>query len=275
MEEQSKIIVAHDIVNDGNDSQQLATMAKKAKETMEVEELNALADGAYYNHQKIKECVDANIIPYVPIPKKKCLTHKNAHFERVDFHYDPETNCYICPAGNILKRKGHENKKGKEMDRYASDAKKCASCTMNKRCLPAKTPYRQICRWEYEEVVEEHKERMVNSGKEQMKKRGALAEHPFGTLKLWLGWTHFLLRGFEKVKSEMDLLVTSYNFKRVLNIIGIDAFHAYCEQRHKTAHSNEKEDVLLYFCSKIAVLLTIFAILWQFRASSIKFTYSP
>lgn len=273
VEEKNKIIVAHDVVNDGNDSQQLASMAKKAKETMGIKELDALADGAYYNQQKIKECVDANITPYVPLPKKKCLTNKNTRFERADFHYDSKTDCYICPAGEVLKRKGHENKKGKEMDRYASDAKNCATCSLNKQCLPAKTPYRQICRWEHEEVAEEHKERMANSGKDPMRKRAALAEHPFGTLKLWLGWTHFLLRGFEKVQSEMDLLVTSYNFKRVLNIIGSDAFHAYCEQRHKTAHSNEKEDVLLYFYSKITVLLTIFAIFWQFRASSIKSTY--
>jgi len=159
------------------------------------------------------------------------------------------------------------------MERYASDAKHCATCPLHKQCLPAKTPYRQINRWEHEEVAEKHKERMANNGKEQMSKRGGLAEHPFGTFKLWLGWIHFLLRGLEKVRAEMDLLATCYNFKRVLNIIGIDAFLAYCEQRHKTAQSNEEEGVLLYFCSIMAILLAIFAIFWQFRASSIRSTY--
>jgi len=273
VDEKNKIIVAHDVVNDGNDSQQLANMAKKAKETMEVEALDALADGGYYNQQKIKECVDANITPYVPVPKRKCSTSENTRFERVDFQYDSETDCYICPAGEALKHKGHQNKNGKKMERYASDAKHCATCPLHKQCLPAKTPYRQINRWEHEEVAEKHKERMANNGKEQMSKRGGLAEHPFGTFKLWLGWIHFLLRGLEKVRAEMDLLATCYNFKRVLNIIGIDAFLAYCEQRHKTAQSNEEEGVLLYFCSIMAILLAIFAIFWQFRASSIRSTY--
>ena len=91
----------------------------------------------------------------------------------------------------------------------SSQPKVCASCPMHDQCLPPKTPYRQIYRWEHEEVVEEHKKRMDKQGAKQMKQRAALAEHPFGTFKLWLGWTHFLLRGFNKVRAELDLLQTS------------------------------------------------------------------
>ena len=138
------------------------------------------------------------------------------------------------------------------MKGYTSSAKHCANCPMREQCLPAKTPYRQIYRWEYEDVVDEHKERMASKGKEQMEKRAALAEHPFGTLKLWLGWTHLLLRGFEKVRAEMNLLITCYNFKRVLNIIGINAFRAYCEERNRTVKLNEKGGILSYYWSKIA-----------------------
>jgi transposase len=234
VDEKNKLIAAHEVVNDGNDSQQLADMALKAKESMGVEELNALADGAYYNQQKIKECLDTNITPYVPVPKRKRSATEGDRFERDDFQYDPEADSYICPAGESLKYHSNQNKNGKILKGYASAAKHCATCPMREQCLPPKTPYRQIYRWEHEEVVDAHKERMGNNGKEQMRKRASLAEHPFGTFKLWLGWTHFLLRGFEKVRAEMNLLITCYNFKRVLNIIGIEAFRAYCEQRNRT-----------------------------------------
>ncbi len=278
VDDKNKIIVAHDVVNDGNDSQQLANMANKAKEAMEVDELDALADGSYYNQQEIKECIDANITPYVPVPKRSRPAKERTRFERVDFKYNPETNCYICPAGEPLKHKSYQNKKGrgksKKMARYASNAKYCSTCPMRKRCLPLKTPYRQISRWEYEEIAEDHQERMANDGAEKMKQRGSLAEHPFGTLKLWLGWTHFLVRGLEKVNAQLDLLITCYNFKRVLNIVGIDVFRAYCEQRNKTAQNNDKEVVLFYFYSKTRLLLLIFGVFQYFRASLINFIYS-
>ena len=119
------------------------------------------------------------------------------------------------------------------MIKYASKSGGCGQCPLRTKCLPEKTPYRQIYRYEHEEVVEAHRKRMDQKGKEYMKKRASLAEHPFGTLKLWLGWTHFLMRGLDKVRAEMDLLMLSYNFKRVLNIIGIEAFREYCLQRRQ------------------------------------------
>ena len=122
------------------------------------------------------------------------------------------------------------------------------------RGLPKKTPYRQICRWKHEFIVEEHQQRMDLEGKEYMKKRAASAEHPFGTLKLWRGWTHFLLRGLEKVNAEKDLLVTSYNFLRVINIIGIEAFLTYCNQRVKVALNVNNESIFVLF----GLLLVIF-----------------
>jgi transposase len=278
VDDEHKLIVAHDVVNDGNDSQQLARMAKKAKEVMEVDSLDALADGAYYNQQKIKECIDADIIPYVPVPKRKRPTNEEARFKRKDFQYDSETDSYICPMGESLKPKGVQNKKlkggKKKMVKYTSNEKNCATCTKQKECLPLKAPYRQIYRWEYEEVAEDHEERMAENGAEKMQERGALAEHPFGTLKLWLGWTHFLLRGLEKVVAELDLLITCYNFKRVLNIVGIDVFRAYCEQRNKTAQMNKKEVILFYFYTEMSILSTIFTIFLRLKALLMNFVYS-
>ena len=89
----------------------------------------------------------------------------------------------------------------------------CVRCTHKDTCLPEKTPFRQISRWEDEHILIAHRERMAQQGSEKMRLRAAIAEHPFGTLKQQCGWSHFLLRGMQKVRAEMDLLMLSYNFK--------------------------------------------------------------
>ena len=56
---------------------------------------------------------------------------------------------------------------------------------------------------------------------EAMGVRRQTVEHPFGTLKAWMGATHFLTRTLDKVRTEMSLLVLAYNIKRVITIIGV------------------------------------------------------
>jgi hypothetical protein len=71
----------------------------------------------------------------------------------------------------------------------------------------------------------------MQNSKGIMRQRGALVEHPFGTLKRRAGWDHFLMRGLEKSTGEFSLMVLGYNFTRVLNILGIDTLRDYCVQR--------------------------------------------
>jgi transposase/IS5 family transposase len=226
-----KLIVAGEVVNDGNDTQQLAPMAIQAKENLGVETLRATADASYYTQQGVKACEDAGITPYVAIPDKNTVTRAQGRFERTDFSYEAETDTYRCPAGTSLVYTTTQQKNGKQMRRYISASDQCAVCPFKAQCLPGKTPYRQLYRWEHEAVVDRHRHRMAEEGCEYMRQRAGLVEHPFGTLKIWCGWTHFLVRGLDKVRGEMHLLLTCYNFKRVLNIIGPDAFRAYCQQR--------------------------------------------
>ena len=82
-----------------------------------------------------------------------------------------------------------------------------------------------IERWEHEAVLERHRARMEHGG-ERLRQRKTLAEHPFGTLKCRAGYRHFLMRGFDKVRSEWSLMALCYNFTRVLSIIGIDTLLA-------------------------------------------------
>lgn len=228
-----KLLICAEVVNDGNDKHQLAPMAKLAKETLGVDELDVAADNGYFLQMGIKECEDAGITPYVAMPNQTTPTRNDGRIPGETFHYHEFHDVYQCPGGQFVEPTGRKKRRkdGSYEIHYASDPVVCARCPLKEQCLPEKTPYRQIYRWEYTDVVERHKARMEADGGEHMRIRSSLAEHPFGTLKRWCGWDHFLLRGFEKVRVELSLWMLSYNFKRVLSILGVSAFKAYCEQR--------------------------------------------
>ena len=87
----------------------------------------------------------------------------------------------------------------------------CSTCTLKARCTPDK--HKRLKRWEHEGVLD----RMPDA----MTIRRQAVEHPFGTLKAWMGSTHFLTRTLERVKTEMSLQVLAYNMKRMINILGV------------------------------------------------------
>lgn len=231
VDEKHKLIVTGEVTQDGNDEQQLAPMSQAAKAELGVEQLITVQDMGYFNAMQIQDCQENGITPYVPEPDKQAQVRNQGRFPRDAFTYDAQANAYLCPAGEKLRYHGIIRKGEKTNWSYRSSPSVCASCGLKARCLPAKNPYRTVTRWEHEEILEAHRERMKAEGAEKMRKRAELCEHPFGTLKLWLGWTHFLLRGLEKVRAEFSLLMLSYNFRRVLTILGLQAFRTYCMNR--------------------------------------------
>jgi hypothetical protein len=120
---------------------------------------------------------------------------------------------------------------GKMAIRYASRRSICRTCPLRGRCLAGKGERREIERWVDEDVIERHRARMRLAGEDMMRRRKALAEHPFGTLKCRAGYRHFLVRGFAKVRGEWSLMALCYNFSRVLRIIGLDRWKALLAQR--------------------------------------------
>lgn len=227
----NKLIVCNNVVNDGNDTQQLAPMALEAKEVLDAQALIANADSGYENYDQIKDCVDASITPYMPLKDRDAQTQKQGRYPRSAFKYDAKNDCYQCPADNLLKRTGTQKKNGKLFWRYASKVSQCSQCEHRQQCLPKTTGYRQLTRWEHEHIIEDHRERMEQSGREHMITRASLAEHPFGTMKSHMGLHHFLMRGLEKVRAEMNLQVLAYNFKRVMSLVRISAFKKHLKQR--------------------------------------------
>jgi hypothetical protein len=227
VDDKHKLIVASDVVNDGNDTGQLYNMAKAAKDELGAKALTVLADSGYYNSNTLKACEDEEIVAYVPQVTRTARLDAQDRFSHEAFVYDADTDVYRCPAGKQLSpMKGRKINGSRNEIRYISRKADCGTCTLRSSCLSAKTPRRTIYRWEYEAVLERHRARM-NGGQAQMRRRAELAEHPFGTLKCRAGYRHFLVRGFNKVRGEWSLMALCYNFSRVLNIIGLGAFRAW------------------------------------------------
>ena len=208
-------------------------MAEQAKQTLQAKELEVVADAGYFTEADVAACEQQQLVPYVPIPDKHSATSAEGRLPGSAFQYIDSKDVYSRPAGQILGPCGKPTvTNGVARQRYQSDAGHCQGCPLRPVCLPPKTPKRQIYRSEHAEAVERHRRRMGNAD-EKMSQRAGVCEHPFGTMKRWLGWDHFLVRGFEKVRGEMALLVHCYNFKRLLSIFGVEGFIAICEARRR------------------------------------------
>jgi transposase len=227
VDEKHKLIVASEVVNDSSDVGQLHTMAKAAKEALNAEVLQALADEGYYSSLELKACEDDGITAYVPVPEGNKQLEKKGRFSLKDFSYDPVADAYLCPAGKLLHPMPGRfvNTSGRIEVRYASSTTICRRCRLKKRCLSPKASRRTIGRWEHEDVLDRHRARMQGADK-LMRHRSGIVEHPFGTIKCRAGYRHFLVRGFNKVRGEWSLMALCYNFTRALNILGIERFMA-------------------------------------------------
>ena len=209
------LIVAHEVTNVGHDRAQLSNMAKQAQEAMEVEDLSAVADRGYFKGEEILACQKAGIEVTLPKPQTSG-SQAEGRFGKRDFHYVAEDDEYRCPAGEYLIWRMTTQEKGQTLHRYWSSA--CPRCTIKARCTPS--PYRRVTRWEHEQVLEAVQARLDRDpGK--MRLRRQTVEHPFGTLKTWMGHTHFLSKTLPKVSTEMSLHVLAYNLKRVMTLLGV------------------------------------------------------
>jgi len=210
------LIVAHEVTNVGNDRDQLATMAGEAKAAMGSEQLEALADRGYFDGEQILACQALGVTPYVPKPLTSGAK-ADGRFGKQDFVYLADEDAYRCPAGQKLPYHMTTVERGLTLRRYW-DRASCQACALKSRCTPS--PERRITRWEHEAVIETMQERLDRKPT-AMRIRRATVEHAFGTLKAWMGATHFKTRTLEKVRTEMSLHVLAYNLKRMIAILGV------------------------------------------------------
>ena len=210
------LIVAHEVTNVGSDRAQLTSMGQQALDATGCEEITVLADRGYYSGDEVLACEGTGILPCIP----KTLTSGNAKrglFTVTDFIYDAGNDRYTCPAGKHLTRGKVRSDRQDNIDHYRN-LTACSSCALKPRCTPDK--HKRLKRWEHEGVLDKMQDRLDRLPN-AMTIRRQTVEHPFGTLKAWMGSTHFLTRNLEKVKTEMSLQVLAYNMKRMINIFGV------------------------------------------------------
>ena len=209
------LIVAHEVTNVGTDKSQLSAMAEKTKAALETDALDVVADRGYFNGAEILACVEAGITVTLPKPQTSNNRSKG-RFVKPDFRYVASDDVYICPAGERLIYRYASVEKGLTLRRYWTNS--CQHCAIKDRCTTGKE--RRITRWEHEHVVEAV-ERRIDENPQMMRTRRETVEHPFGTIKSWMGSTHFQMKTLKRVGTEMALHVLAYNLKRVMNIMGI------------------------------------------------------
>ena len=215
---QHHLIVAHEVTNVGTDRRQLSNMAEQARAEMDTEKLEAVADRGYYEGEEIKACEDAGITVTLPKPQTSGAKAEG-RFGKQDFVYVAAEDVYRCPAGERLTYRFSGVEKGKTIRRYWTTS--CKTCPLKEGCTTG--PERRISRWQHEAVLEKIQTRLDHNP-DAMCVRRSTAEHPFGTIKCWMGATHFLMTTLPKVATEMALNVLAYNMKRVMAIMGVDAF---------------------------------------------------
>ena len=208
------LIVTHEVTNVGSDRSQLARVAKKAKVALHTDRLEAVADRGYFNGEEIVACDQAAITVTLPKPMTSGAKSEG-RFGKQDFAYLPADDVYRCPAGERLKYYYTNVENGLKLRRYWTNA--CRTCALKSRCTTA--VQRRITRWEHEHVLEAV-QRRLDEDPQAMRRRRETVEHPFGTIKAWMGATHFLMKTLPRVAAEMALHVLAYNLTRVINIMG-------------------------------------------------------
>ncbi len=211
-----KLIAAADVTNEATDVRQLGSMAIAAKENLQIEKAEVLADTGYYNNAEVASCVEHGLTPYVPKADTSANTAQGL-FGKSRFRFDAAKDVYICLGNQELTYLFSTYELGRSLRYYRASG--CNQCALKTQCTRNKAN-RTLTREEDEHLMEQMAERL-RQAPQKIKQRKGLVEHPFGTIKRALGYDHFLLKGLEKVRTEWSLITLVYNFKRILNLVSL------------------------------------------------------
>ena len=216
------MIVAHEVTNVGHDRAQLTAMSKLARDAIGEEQLTVLADRGYFDGEEIRKCgEDENHAAGAQADNFKQPEPRGASTSATSSTSRSATSTVArLDERAIWRMTTVEN--GRTMHRYWPSA--CPRCPIKSRCTPS--DYRRIARWEHEQVLDDMQHRLDRTPQASRLRRQTV-EHPFGTLKAWMGATHFLTKTLPRVRTEMSLHVLAYNLKRALNLFGTQFLVAF------------------------------------------------
>lgn len=225
VDDKHKLVVATHTIN-RNDRNALSAIAIEAKQNLAVNTITAISDKGYHNGSELQTCKEANI---TTICAQQEIVNSNAkgttpEYLVTQFVYNKESDTYTCPAGQTLKTKGtwHTKVNGNntyQFKKYRTPA--CNGCPVKHLCTGRVKGGREIDRSEYAEAVEENSRR-YKQNTDLYRKRQEINEHIFGTIKRKWGYYYTNLKGLKKVNGEFALIMTVYNIKRCINILGVE-----------------------------------------------------
>lgn len=220
VDEKHKLIVDFDVTQNASDQGNLNAMSQKAKKAFNMEdkdELELLADKGFYQAEDLKKCEENNTITYVSKQTYANSTN-DREFYTDKFKYDKDKDIYLCPGGYELNKINHkkEDRKSTKYRNYEA----CKNCEYKTRCTTA-VKGRIITRSKDQDFLDKVDAR-TQENMDKYLQRQIIVEHPFGTIKRTMNAGYYLCRGMESILGETSLIMLAYNFKRVLNIVGID-----------------------------------------------------
>ena len=210
-----KLLVEQAVTNQVLDLGLLTQTAEPARAILGVAQIDVVADRGYFKFEDIEACEAAGMTPYVPKPQRGSAV-REGFFIKDEFRYDPAEDVYISPAGERLGHKYESKSRDLTKVDYSNRAA-CLACALRPRCTNS---FRRVSRLENEAVLDRMAARL-KARPEVLDRRRDTVEHPFGSIKQWMGQGAFLMMGLENVRAEFSLTALAYNMRRVINILGV------------------------------------------------------
>ena len=221
----NNILIDYKVTNT-NDSKAMGNMLRRSKCILRNNEFTALYDKGYHTGTEFKTAADLGIEVMVAIPTV-AANAPNPAYNVEHFTYNKKDDYYICPQGNRLLTTGtwHQTRTYR-FKRYTTKA--CIACSVKEQCSKAKYG-KGIQRSEYQEYINKNKER-IEQNKDYYRRRQAIVEHPYGTIKRQWGFNHILTKkGKKRASADVGLMFVAYNIRRIMNILGKNELKKYLE----------------------------------------------
>lgn len=240
IDDKHKMITSAEVITSASDIHALQDNIEATKEQLGKQPEAVIADYGYGNTEQMEKVEESGTKCYIPLPDNP-NTEKDKK-NGVSFTYNKEEDTVSCSQGQTLFPMQKVNKSNQNFNVYRTKKGVCQQCTLWGKCTKSKNGriFHVGERYEYKQKCLHNQE--TEAFKEIYKKRKGMVEHPFGTLKLWMGKIPLLLTTRKKVQTEIDLYTTAYNLKRLINIRPIK------ELLQIVAQYEEKK---LLLCSKI------------------------
>tara|TARA_R110000744_G_scaffold138647_1_gene249457 strand:- start:2575 stop:3306 length:732 start_codon:yes stop_codon:yes gene_type:complete len=211
------LIVSHDITL-STVRGQITPVKTQVQEALNRKNITIIADKGYFSRNDINAAQNLGAMALVPQidtsgSKKKGIFNKSL------FKYDKDNDIYICPAGETLLHRRNVTESGLEQ-KVCVNHIACRDYKIRAQCTQSEKEPRKMRRWIHEAEIDVIQARL-DAIPETTVIRKQTVEHPFGTIKMWMGPTHFLMTRKKNVSTEMSLHVLAYNLKRMMSIVGI------------------------------------------------------